>query len=168
MKAGFFSANELICLVPLFFLFSLSWRLRLVIFCSLCPQRDVHLPTFSFITQWLEIERGWPVWRFLERNRLLGFISDKNVKIVFVCCWCQVTFTLTFSTLKDFLLISCSELSDLGLSGSLGYQLSNLKSVTHLWGPYSKHAFLSTSFIANCTLITLTDRCEFFCHSIVI
>jgi hypothetical protein len=57
-------------------------------------------------------------------------------------------FILLFNSI--LMMILNRDLSDFGLSGSMGYQLSSLTSVTYLWGPtYSNTYLLSFSFLIN-------------------
>lgn len=61
-------------------------------------------------------------------------------------------------------------LSDMDLSGSMGYQLANLKSVTYLWGPtYSYQIILPFHFSFFIYIPTTSLKCHaFIFHSAVI
>lgn len=109
-----------------------------IIFCSWSSSGRVHLTEQPSSVNRLEKWWGWSVFRDMERHKLRWFGCCFNVWNLSYNC------KYSFLQLYVILLIAFShasycfccnrELSALGLSGTLGYLLSNLLSLRKMWG----------------------------------
>ncbi|KAG0452095.1 hypothetical protein HPP92_026145 [Vanilla planifolia] len=92
-----------------------------------CPERNVQKLQFSFSVDWLEIKWRRPMWQSLERDQMFGVICNRDTMLTSSMGYVDDK----HQEMKFRSIHFLSNLSGLGLTGSLGYQLSNLAAVKY-------------------------------------